>query len=94
MIGVIKLETKNDEKETNFVPLALESIFGPFVIDWSCFDFNNQIKNFLIKHNGDAYAVSEISRADVKRIWRQTLLLILMPLNRPAQKQFLKSSTK
>ena len=52
--------------------------------------FNNQIKNFLIKHNGDAYAVSEISRADVKKIWRQTLLLILMPLNRPAQKQFLK----
>ena len=29
--------------------------------------FNNQIKNFLIKHNGDAYAVSEISRADVKK---------------------------
>ncbi|WP_291292722.1 class A sortase [Enterococcus sp.] len=29
--------------------------------------FNNQIKNFLIKQNGDAYAVSEISRADVEK---------------------------
>lgn len=29
--------------------------------------FNNQIKNFFIKQTGDAYAVSEISRADVEK---------------------------
>lgn len=29
--------------------------------------FNNQIKNFFIKQNGDTYAVSEISRADVEK---------------------------
>ena len=87
------METKNDEKETNFVPLALESFWSFLLLIGLALIFNNQIKNFLIKHNREM--LTQFPRS-LEPMWKKnmggrTLLLILMPLNRPAQKQFLKA---
>ena len=38
MIGVIKIGDENDEKN-ELCSIGSRIYFGPFVIDWSCFDF-------------------------------------------------------